>query len=246
MKFFQQRERQQDSTNTSKRPEEEIAKVTQTRRWTDTHRHLLCPYCTLLLLLPLCFFPAVSFQQRTEITEPGLCCVCRVPNTRMLWSNTEPPSGTGQARFSTCAAPVCALPLPFISQGCFGWEQLCPSIVTVPKNKAAGFANPSEQWLVQEDVAEQHSKQPVQYKITDMQQPGSKNHPSAVIQGLNTSSGMEAAQLWTGELDDDSQQKSKSYMPEIQSLGQPQKQASPVDKLQCGLLIVGIERCHFL
>lgn len=190
MKFFQQRERQQDSTNTSKRPDWRRNSKGHTDLWTDTHRHLLCPYCTLLLLLPLCFFPAVSFQQRTEITEPGLCCVCRVPNTRVPWSNTEPPSGTGQARFSTCAAPVCALPLPFISKSCFGWEQLCPSSVTVPKNKAAGFANPSEQWLVQEDVAEQHSKQPVQYKITDMLSLAAKITP------LQLSKGWTPAQGW--------------------------------------------------
>lgn len=38
------------------------------------------------------------------------------------------------------------------------------------------------------------------------------------------------------------QQKSESYMPEKQGLGDPQRQASPMDKVQCGLLISGIER----
>lgn len=90
MKVFQQAERKQDSTNTSKRPEEEIAKVTETRRWTDTHRHLLCSYCILLLWETLCASSQLSASSRKlKITETGLCCVCRVPNTRMLQSDTD-------------------------------------------------------------------------------------------------------------------------------------------------------------
>lgn len=38
------------------------------------------------------------------------------------------------------------------------------------------------------------------------------------------------------------QEKNKNYTPEKQGLGHSQRQASPMDTVQCGLLILGIDR----
>lgn len=42
------------------------------------------------------------------------------------------------------------------------------------------------------------------------------------------------------------QQKSKGYMPEELGLRLPQRKARPMDKVQCGLLILGIEMSLFV
>lgn len=171
MKFFQQWERKHGSTNTSKRPEEKIAKVTP-----DKEMDWYSQTSVLPLLYPtptrdcLCASPQLSASSRElKLAEPGLCYVCRVPNPRMPWSSTETPSGTGQARFSTCVAPICALPLAPYFHGLFWLGTALSLQCNCPKNNAARFPNHSGiVTVIQEDVSVQLSKQPqiqIQYKI---------------------------------------------------------------------------------
>lgn len=139
----------------------------------------------VLLLYPtptrdcLCASSQLSASSRElKITETGLCYVWRVPTTRMPWSDTDHQEPLDKPDFP-CVLPQFVLShWPFISMGCFGWEQLCPSSVTVPENNTAGFPNHSGTvtvWfrrMCLNSTANKHCNT----KSTDMQQPGSKTH----------------------------------------------------------------------
>lgn len=192
-----------------------------------------------IFVLPLTSqLPAASKELKTS--EPGLSYVSVEYPTLWWCPSAELPMGTGWARFLTCVALTCAHYSPILASSfsCSGWESQTMhfSIVTVPKDNAARFSSHSE--IVTVWYGKMHLKSTASNYFStnslDMKQPGSKTQ---YFQELRE--GWTSAQGWkTGWWFHNSKARGQSCMPERQGMEYFQKQASPMDKIQCGLLIL--------